>query len=283
VRNAPRVLVIVAAGLAAGFLSSCGVTRAPVQKPAIEESQRHLQAGEYEQAIASCQSAYEQHPNKKSILAEYVRTLEGIKKTADVSLANRDYVAAERAYSALIDHFEDYKGLRESLTFTPADLGRLIRQCRARLTEARIERYLDAGDYENALGARRPLSPAEFKDPAVAAGLAGTMEEVRRRADAAAGRGDYSSAGRAYAALANHGSDAARLALRLSFSREVAKEGVKKCRAELTRRGLEQYRQGNLSKAIATWVDLLRFDPENPEIRKAVETARAQLKELQKK
>jgi cytochrome c-type biogenesis protein CcmH/NrfG len=58
---------------------------------------------------------------------------------------------------------------------------------------------------------------------------------------------------------------------------------LKKCRAQLTRDGLDQYRKGNLKEAIAIWQGLLQFDPDNAEIRKAVDTATEQLKKLQKR
>jgi cytochrome c-type biogenesis protein CcmH/NrfG len=51
----------------------------------------------------------------------------------------------------------------------------------------------------------------------------------------------------------------------------------------LTRKGLEEYRKGNLARAIAHWEGLLEFDPDNAEIRKAVETAVEQQKKLKKK
>jgi len=51
----------------------------------------------------------------------------------------------------------------------------------------------------------------------------------------------------------------------------------------LTKAGLEEYRKGNLAKAIAVWEGLLSFDPNNVEIRKAVDTARIQLNEIIKK
>jgi hypothetical protein len=46
---------------------------------------------------------------------------------------------------------------------------------------------------------------------------------------------------------------------------------------------LEQYRKGNLAEAIAVWQGILLFDPDNIEIKKAIDTATEQLKKLQKK
>jgi tetratricopeptide (TPR) repeat protein len=275
--------VIAGAGLAAGVLSFCGAPGTPAVQPALEKSRQYYQAGEFEKALEACHSLYLQYPEASPVLREYVRTLEGIKRQADAALAARDYAPAEEAYSVLLDHFESYKNLRRSLTFTAADLGRLIRECRAGERELRVGQFLQAGDYENALGMQRSLSPTELRDPGLAAGFAKVMEEIKRQGDAAAARQDTAAAGKAYAALASHYPDASRLGLKLSFSREELAEGLRKCRIELTRRGLEQYRQGNLSEAISIWRSLLQFDPGNPEIRRAVDTAGEQLKELRKK
>jgi tetratricopeptide (TPR) repeat protein len=278
-----RARVIAGAGLAAGFLSFCGAPRAPVFTPGLEKTREYYQAGEFEKALEACHSLYLQYPEAGPVREEYVRTLEGIKSRADAALAARDYTPAEEGYTALLDRFEGYKSLRKSLTFTASDLGRLIRECRSGARETRVDRYLQAGEYEQALGTQRSLSPTELRDPGLAAGIARTMEEIKRRGDAAQARGDYAATGNAYAALAGRYSDVSRLGLRLSFGREELAEGLRRCRLELTRQGLEQYRRGNLSEAISIWRSLLRFDPENPEIEKAVETAGKQLKELQKK
>jgi cytochrome c-type biogenesis protein CcmH/NrfG len=41
-----------------------------------------------------------------------------------------------------------------------------------------------------------------------------------------------------------------------------------------------EYRKGNLKGAISVWESLLAFDPDNEQIKKAIETARAQLQQI---
>ena len=108
------------------------------------------------------------------------------------------------------------------------------------------------------------------------------MAEIKRRADGAAASRNFVEAGKAYAVLAGRYADASKLGLKLPFSRDAVDEGLKSCRSELTRQGLEHYRKGELAEAIAVWQGLLRFDPSNAEIRKAVETARQQQKAITK-
>ncbi|MCK7476805.1 MAG: tetratricopeptide repeat protein [Candidatus Moduliflexus flocculans] len=64
------------------------------------------------------------------------------------------------------------------------------------------------------------------------------------------------------------------------MKRERLVEVINVCRQGLTNSGLAEYRKGNLEKAIEIWDSLLAFDPGNAEIKKAVETAKAQLEKL---
>jgi len=58
--------------------------------------------------------------------------------------------------------------------------------------------------------------------------------------------------------------------------------GIETCRKILFEDALEQYRSGNLSQAISIWRNILTFDPENPEVRKATEKAILQTRNLEK-
>ncbi|OGD19315.1 MAG: hypothetical protein A2W03_18470 [Candidatus Aminicenantes bacterium RBG_16_63_16] len=270
------------AALAAAVLASCAPSRTPAFEPALSQSRQYFQAGEYQKAIDVNASSFNKHPRERAVREEYIRTLEGIEKQARAAMSAENYASAERLSSILLDNYAKYKGLAKSLSFSAAVLDRRIRLCRAALEGRRIAEYLQAGEYDKALGTARALSPSELKDPGRAAAFGKTMEDIKRRADLAAESKDYIKSGRAYAALARRHDDASKLGLKLPFSREALAEGLKVCRSELTRRGLELYRKGELSQAIALWEGLLQFDPDNAEIRKAVETAREQQKKLQK-
>lgn len=264
-------------------LASCVPSRTPAFEPALSQSRQYYQAGEYQKAIDANAASLNKYPAERAVREEFVRTLEGINQQAQAAAAARDYASAERLFSILLENFDKYKGLEKSLSFSAASLSRSIRHCRSALEERRIARHLQAGEYDKALGVPRALSPSELRDPGRAAAFSRTMEDIKRRADGAAAARKYVEAGKAYAVLAGHYADASKLGLKLPFSKESLDEGLKRCRAELTRQGLEHYRNGELSQSISVWQGLLEFDPDNAEIRKAVETAREQQKELQKK
>lgn len=270
------------AALAAVF-ASCAPSRTPAFAPALSQARQYYQAGEYQKAIDVNAASFIKFPAERAVRGECVRTLEGIQQRAQAAAAAADYASAARLFAILLDNYDKYKGLEKSLSFSAAGLNRSIRLCRTALEERRIEQHLQAGEYDKALEAPRVLSPSELRDPGLATTFSRTVEEIKRRADLAAASRNYVEAGKAYAVLAGHYADASKLGLKLPFSRETLDEGLKRCRAELTREGLEHYRKGDLSQAITVWQDLLQFDPDNAGIRKAVETAREQQKELQKK
>jgi hypothetical protein len=109
------------------------------------------------------------------------------------------------------------------------------------------------------------------------------MEELKGLAERALARKDFVAAGKGYAVLWREYPMAQQVGLSLSFSRNDVDEGIKNCRTQLTREGLDQYRKGNLKEAIVIWQGLLQFDPDNAEIQKAVDTATEQLRKLQKR
>lgn len=271
------------AALAGAVLAACSTSKKPSFEPALVQSRQYFQAGEYQKAIETNAAVSKTYPAEQAVREEFTKTLEGIDERGRAAMAAADYATAEKLFSILLNNFDQYKGLEKSLSFSAAGLNRRIRLCRTALAEQRTSQYLQAGDYEKALGAQSALSPSELRDPAVAESFSKTMQEIKRRADGAAAARNYGDAGRAYAVLAARYADAARLGQKLPFTKEALNQGVNRCRAELTRQGLEHYRKGELSRAISVWQDLLRFDPDNTEIRKAVETARQQQKELRKK
>ncbi len=263
-------------------LASCSPTRTPAFAPALSQSRQYYQAGEFQRAIDVNAAALDKFPAEAAVREEYIKTLEGIHGQAQAAVAAKDYAAAERLFTLLLDNFPKYESLGKSLSFSAPGLNRSIRLCRTTIDERRAAQHLQAGEYDRALGDLRALSAAELRDPGRAATLSKTMAEIKRRADGAASSRNFVEAGKAYAVLAGRYADASKLGLKLPFSRDSVDEGLKRCRFELTRQGLEHYRKGELAEAIAVWQGLLRFDPANAEIRKAVETARQQQKAIKK-
>ncbi len=273
-------LIAVLVGGAA--LSCCAPTERPVLKPDTSQAQRYFLVGDFEEAIASYAAIAEQYPGHESVLVEYTEMLESIKSKADQAFDSGDYGDAEKIYSLLSANFPGFTALEITLSFEPPFLSRRILECRVRLSERRARQSLAAGDYQNALASYKGLPREIFRESRVSSGLKRIMEEIKRLADTAVARKDFLAAGKGYAALWNDYPLVGQAGVSLSFPREVLEEGIKNCRTQLTKEGLDQYRKGRLKEAIEIWQGLLEFDPENAEIKKAVDTASEQLKKLKK-
>jgi tetratricopeptide (TPR) repeat protein len=273
---------ILAAAAGALLLFSCALPP-PVSRPDLGYARGRLAAEDFAAALDSYAAAAESYPGDRGVLREFRVAAEKIKKRADDRFAGRDFESAEKVYSLLIENFPGFAEFERALSFGPESLSGRVLECQVRLSERRARQSLAEGDYLRAFDGFKVLPPEVLRDPAQSAGLRRIMEETRRLADKALARKDFVAAGKGYAALSREYPLARQAGLSLTFSLNDAQEGLKSCRAQLTREGLDQYRKGNLAEAIAIWQGLLQFDPENVEILKAMDTATEQLKKLQKK
>jgi tetratricopeptide (TPR) repeat protein len=109
------------------------------------------------------------------------------------------------------------------------------------------------------------------------------IEYTKKTADTAYDRGDFASAGFIYHILLNNHAQVRDFTDSLSFKRDILHNRINSCSKALTGEGLEKYRAGDLEEAISVWKDVLKFDPENTEVQKAIKTATTQLKNFNKK
>ena len=66
-------------------------------------------------------------------------------------------------------------------------------------------------------------------------------------------------------------------------SAEAIRQRMNSCSDQLMARGLAAYRAGQMQQAIAFWTELLAFNPERTEAKKAIDTCSIQLRNLQAK
>lgn len=275
-----KVILIAAAGL---FLYSCAPPSKPGLRPDMTRAQHCLAVGDFRGALDSFSMLAESYPGDRSVMKEFAGAVEHIKAKADGSFKEKDFPAAEKTFSLLLANFPRFAGFKRSLSFGPESLRQLILECQMHLSEQRARQSLARGDYLTALDSFKGLPPEALRSQPQSAGLRRIMEEIKGMTDKAIARKDFVSAGKGYAVLWREYPFAQEVGLAFSFTRNEMDEGLKKCRIQLTREGLDQYRKGNLKEAIAIWQGLLQFDSENAEIRKAVDTAAEQLKKLQKR
>jgi tetratricopeptide (TPR) repeat protein len=276
------IKAILAAAAGGLLLYSCA-TPPSGSSPDMEYARQRLAVGDFSAALDSYAATAESYPGDHAVLREFREAVEEVKASADGWFEEKDFAAAERTYSLLLENFSRFNGFERSLSFGPESLSRRVLECQEHLSERRARQFLAEGDYLRALEGFKVLSPEVLRSPVQSAGLRRIMEETKGLADKALARKDFVAAGKGYAVLWREYPLAQQAGVSVSFSRNEAEEGLKSCRAQLTREGLDQYRKGRLEEAIAIWHGLLQFDPENVEIRKAVDTASEQLKKIQKK
>jgi Tfp pilus assembly protein PilF len=142
--------------------------------------------------------------------------------------------------------------------------------------------YLAAGDFQKTIETYKEVYQQNPKDAMVRNNYIKSLEAIKRSGDQAFERKDFALAGRSYGILRRNYPHFSDLNRSLSWRRKFLNDRIRNCRKILFENALEQYRSGNLSNATAIWKSILEFDPENAEVKKAVDTATMQLKNLEK-
>lgn len=283
IRRVVAVVVVAAAGLA---LAACvSVNRATV-KPGPSDTAMYLAAGEYQKAVDLQKAMRLKDPRSKKIAAEYAATVEEIKRAADAACGKGDYATAAGAYKILVGSWDEDRAVAGALSFKKSDLEAGLVTCRNAIRGQEVRRELKAGRYEKAVEICRTGLKGQPGEKAARADYAAAILEIKAAGDKALDERDYAAAGRIHRLLLKNlgsfeGLDGIGKAA-ASLKKERLVEAVRVCRQGLTNSGLAEYRKGDLEKAIEIWDSLLAFDPGNAEIKKAVETAKAQLRKVKR-
>ena len=275
------VKVLVGAFVVTIFVfTACATANRTAVKRASADSGRALAAGDLEKAIEIQKQLYRNDPRDKKILSGYIRTVEEGKKAADLALRRGSYGTASGTYRILLDGWNGFSAFAAKLTFRRADLEAGLRSCLIAQWGIQYGQELRSGRYDKALAVYQAGLREYPGDKTLGEAYAGAVDELEAVGRKALDANDYALAGRVDALLLRNFGSFDALSPRPGVSREKLVEAIDLCRSSLTKNGLAEYRKGNLDKAIATWESLLVFGPENAEIRKAVETAKAQLAKL---
>ncbi len=269
----PVVTVI----LACLWLAACASGGRDLAKRASAES---LAAGDFQKAIDAYREPFRKDPRNEKLAADFAGAVEEIKATADRARGRGDFALAGRIYRLLIDNAGDFKPFAGKLTFDERGLEAAVKFCRVSLVDGQARQDAKAGRDARALEAYSGLLREYPRDGDLAAKFLRTVREIKAAGDGALAANDFARAGKAYALLLGKARDFERLRPALPFGRTDLAEALAQCRDGLTKAGLAEYRKGNLAQAISIWESLLAFDPANAEIKKAVETARTQLKRI---
>jgi len=268
------------------FLSSCSV----LKKEQIQgqtgheakQAQLKLEAGDFQKAIDIYKEIYQKYPQDPKVRSSYIKTLESIKKSGDRAFERNNFELAGKIYEILAKNWSHFLDLSQSLSFNKNFLGIKIITCKRFLNEKLAVSYLEVGDFQNTIDIYKEIYQKYPQDPKVRSDYIKILESIKDRADRAFERSDFALAGCVYQILLNNFPSVNHLSQSFSFNREALTAKIKSLTKFLFENGLEQYRSGNLNQAISTWESILAFDPENQEIKKAVDIAILQSKNLKK-
>jgi len=144
-------------------------------------------------------------------------------------------------------------------------------------------RHMEAGEYQKAIDIYSAECRKQPQDLPMMKEYAKSLEGIKSTADKALEKRDFASAGRMYYVLQDNYTKFNNVTQMLSFNSAYLNTKLSYCKKSLSMQGFQEYRKGNINKAIVVWQNLLVIDPNNKEIKEAVRTATLQQKNLQGK
>lgn len=261
------------------LLGSC---RGGMRATSINQVREDLTAGHFQKALDRCQDEYRGNPKETERLKQYVEAIEYIKAFADMAFQREEFISAGGAYALLLKNFPRFKPFASTLSFEKNHLTLRIRTSQILILERQVSSHLNTGNIQRVIDLYQDLHQRGPPDPVVQRDYISLLEQIKTHADLAFERNDPVLAGCIYRILLRNFSAFRPIGHFLSYNRELLNTNIKKCKKRLFENGLEQYRAGNLTIAISTWKSILIFDPENTEVKKALTTALAQSKNLER-
>ncbi len=143
------------------------------------------------------------------------------------------------------------------------------------------KKHMEAGEYQKAIDIYSDEYRKHPQDQSLIKEYAKSLGGIKSIADKRLEMGDLEGAGRTYYVLHNNYAKFRGVEQLLSFDNTDLNMKLSYCQSTLSKQGFEEYRKGNLNKAIVLWKGLLAIDPNNKAIREAVRTATQQQKNLQ--
>jgi tetratricopeptide (TPR) repeat protein len=144
-----------------------------------------------------------------------------------------------------------------------------------------VRQHIETGEYQKAIDEYRSEYAKRPQDQVLVKEYVKGLEDIKAAADGALKKEDYVSAGKAYKVLQKNYPEFKGFSTMLSFDRAYLNAKLTTCRDALSKKGFQEYRQGNLNEAISLWQGYLVIDPTNGDIKKALNTAKIQQKNLQ--
>ena len=276
-----RVLIFLPVLLFFSF-SSCGWVKRTQVKSAVDEAHQELRSGDFQKALDTYQLAYKKYPKDSEMLKNYIGTIESMKAQGDEAFGRENFAQAQITYDLLLKNFPRFSDFANLLSFKKNFLVTRLKMSRMLPAEKQARSCLKNGDVQKGIDIYRGLIQQYPWDTTVRNGYVSLLESIKGQADLDFKRKDFAQAGRTYRILLKNYSSLSYLNRFFSYNAGLLDTGIETCRKILIEDALEQYRSGNLSQAISIWKNILTFDPENLEVKKAMDKAILQTRNLEK-
>ena len=273
-------LVLFISGLT---LVACASSNKAALRPASAESAWSFATGDYGKAIDFYQKLYEKDRANGKTVSDYIAMIGDVKSAGDEACSKGSFTTAQGVYRVILDRWDGFSAIAARLTFKKPDLETGLRDCRLAVCEREFRQELGAGNYAKALAVYQAALKDYPGDKAVKTAYAKGVCQIRAIGEKALTAKNYALAGKVNGLLLRNFDSfkgVAGAAAGAGSSKQELEQALSTCSSSLTNGGLAEYRKGNLKGAIALWDALLAFEPGNAEIKKAVDTAKAQLGKL---
>lgn len=104
-------------------------------------AKKHMEEGEYQNAIDEYNIEYQKHPHDPALVREYVKIIENIKSTADKALDKEDFASAGRIYDVLLKNYAYFKSFEKKLSFNSTHLNEKLSCCKKALFKQGFQEY----------------------------------------------------------------------------------------------------------------------------------------------
>lgn len=104
-------------------------------------AQKNINAGEYQKAINIYNNEFHRQPQNLKLRQMYVKSLEGIRSTADSAFEKKDFAGAGRVYNVLQKNYGKFSHVVQMLSFNNAYLNTRISCCKKSLTVQGFREY----------------------------------------------------------------------------------------------------------------------------------------------
>lgn len=277
-RNPPlnRIVCLL---IALAFFASC---RGGMRTTTTNQIREDLESGRFQKALDRCQGEHRKNPKDAGTIKQYIEAIEHIKVFADKTFQRENFALAGSAYALLLKRFSQFGSFAGMLSFERNYLALRIRVSQTRFVERQISSPQKVENIQRAIDLYKDLHQQFYEDPLVQRDCITLLELIKTHADLSFEKNDLVLAGCLYRLLLRNFAAFNPGRHSLSYSRELLNVNIKKCQKRLFENGLEQYRSGNLNTSISIWKSILTFDPENPEVKKALNTAVHQSRSLER-